>query len=800
MNASLDWLSQFAPTGRTAREVAELLTMRAATVEGVEQLRADLAQVVVGRVLEAVPHPNSDHLWLTKVDAGGGEPLAVVCGAPNVKQGAKYPFAPVGTTLPGGLTLERRKIRGEYSNGMLCSARELGLGDDHDGILELQTPAAPGTPFLEAVPAGDVRLVVDVLPNRPDLLSHEGLGRELAAAAGVALRQPPELADAAAIAAALPAPERGIAEVRAAGVTVRIDDAEGCPLYAAALIRGVAVGPSPEWLRRRIEAVGGRSISNIVDVTNYMLHGFGQPMHAFDLGRLAGPAIVVRNARAGERLVTLDGVERQLAPHMTVIADAERAQAVAGVMGGRESEVGEGTRDILLEVALFDRKRVRATRRALGLSTDASYRFERGIDPSLPERLCALAAALVVQVAGGTVEGVAIAGAAPPAPAPLALRPERAALVIGTPVTPAECAALLESVGCAVRTGEPLSVAPPSWRGDLVAEIDLVEEVARLYGYERLPDEIRAFRPSSAPDHPLVAVTRRVQTTLAGAGLFEVRPLPFVAGGDDTHVRVRNPLAENEAHLRLSLLEALARRAEHNLAHMTGDVRLFEVGTAFRPSGEARPHEELRVAALVMGRRRPPHFTEPKPPLFDEWDAKALGELIAHAARPGAEVRMVPVGVEDRLWHVEVDGERSGEVRRVPLDAPVWAAPAFGVELRLGDVEAMAAQPAGRAQVVRYRALPVTPAAEFDLALVVPDALPAERVAAVLRFHAGELLERLEVFDEFRGPGVPEGHRSLAWRVVLRHPERTLRDKEIEGRRARLVRALEEELNVRVRA
>ena len=337
MNASYDWLRQFAPTELSADALRDLLTMRAATVEEVTPLRADLAAVVVGQVVEAARHPNSDHLWLTKVDAGTGELLSVVCGAPNVTQGAKYPFAPVGSTLPGGLTLERRKIRGETSNGMLCSARELALGTDHEGILELTTSAAPGTPFLDAYPAGDVRLVVDVLPNRPDLLSHLGLAREIAAATGQAVQDPPEIAQAV-TAAGGPTPLAGARSAAAGGVEVRIDDAEGCPLYAAAVIRGVTVGPSPEWLRRRVEAVGGRSINNVVDVTNYMLHGYGQPMHAFDLATLAGPAVVVRRAR---RRVAGHAGRRDAGAHGRDDGDRGRGARAGGGRGhGRAGQRG----------------------------------------------------------------------------------------------------------------------------------------------------------------------------------------------------------------------------------------------------------------------------------------------------------------------------------------------------------------------------------------------------------------------------------------------------------------------------
>ncbi|HUQ20971.1 MAG TPA: phenylalanine--tRNA ligase subunit beta, partial [Gemmatimonadaceae bacterium] len=315
MNASYEWLHDFVQFDQTPEQLRDLLTSRVATVEDVQQLRADLDQVVIARVVEAAPHPNSDHLWVTKVDAGSGELIDVVCGAPNVVQGGVYPFAPVGSTLPGGLKLEKRKIRGAISEGMLCSARELGLGTDHEGILTLDIDAPPGTRFLDAVPVGDVRIVIDVNPNRGDLLSHEGVAREIAAATGLQMKTP-----------VIRGSSQSETAEKATAPSVVVEDADGCPRYMAAVIKGVSIGPSPSWLVSRIEAVGGRSINNVVDATNYMLHGFGQPMHAFDVNRLDGGRIIVRRARKAEKIKTLDGVDRTLDEGMTVIADASKAQ------------------------------------------------------------------------------------------------------------------------------------------------------------------------------------------------------------------------------------------------------------------------------------------------------------------------------------------------------------------------------------------------------------------------------------------------------------------------------------------
>ncbi|HWJ24832.1 MAG TPA: phenylalanine--tRNA ligase subunit beta [Gemmatimonadaceae bacterium] len=815
MNASYNWLRAFVDFDLTPAALRDLITSRTATVDELVPLRADLAGIVVARVVESQPIPET-RLTANRVDAGGPELLDVVCGAPNVAVGKLYPFAASGTTLPAsgskpGLTLGKRKIRGFLSNGMLCSQRELGLGADEDGIWELETDAAPGTPLVDAVGGGDTRIVVDVLPNRADLLSHAGLAREIAAATGLPMHLPeiPAADTDALVADAGPPPSVDIA--------VQVDDAEGAPRYAGRMVRGVRVGPSPRWLAERVEAVGGRSINNVVDATNYVMHELGQPMHAFDAAKIGGGRIVVRRARPGERITTLDGVERTLDDAMTVIADADRAQAVAGVIGGADSEVTETTRDLFLESARFDSRRTRATRRRLGVSTDASYRFERGVDFELAPFALERLTQVIVAVAGGTPGPAVDVYPAPVAARSLDLRVARVARLLGDPVPAEECARLLGSIGFGVVAGEEpgiLRVAVPSWRADVEREVDLIEEVARLRGYDALSSDLRPYRASTVPEAPLAATSRRVREALVAAGLLETRAMPFVAGSADGYVRVLNPLAENEAHLRANVLESLARRAEYNLTHMQGNVRLFEIGAAFAPAkpGEL-PNEEYRIAALIMGARRPPHFTENEPPAFDEWDAKALGEMIAESAFPRASVVLSPVGQGDTLWAIEVDGETRGSVRRVPLDAPVWAAPAFGAELRLATIEAGAVAPAGenvhggtiaapptRAAVPRYRPLPTTPAAERDLTLVVPTTVPAADVERVMRRAGGDILESLAVVAEFRGAGVPAGARALTWRLTFRHPERTLGTKEVEGRREKLLRTLESELGVKQRA
>jgi phenylalanyl-tRNA synthetase beta chain len=816
MNASVEWLNSFLSAEHSAAELRDLITAHTATVDELVALRADLAPIVVARVVEEGPHPDSDHLHVTRVDMGTGELLDVVCGAPNVQAGKLYPFAPTGTVMPNGLKIEKRKIRGQTSNGMLCSARELGLGQEHDGIMELDLAVAPGTPFLDAMAVGDSRLVIDVLPNRPDLLSHLGVAREVAAVTGDALTLP----DIGTTGIAIPEPKRFRRAGNAGGVVLHLEDATLASRYMGVVIRGIRVGPSPQWLADRLAAVGSRSINNVVDATNYVLHELGQPTHAFDMGKLdldtklPQKTVVVRSAKEGESLVTLDGVTRKLEAAMTVIADSVKPIAIAGVMGGQETEVSDSTTDIFIEVASFDPARTRRTRRLAGLSTDASYRFERGVDPALAPRALDRVAALVISLAGGEVVAPPVdlyAGEA--LREPLVLRTARVARLLGIELPAERIAELLRAVGCKADVedgGAVVRVLAPSWRRDLEREVDLAEEVARLYGYDRFPSEVRAYRPGTVKDAPLWGVADRLRDALGAAGLLEARPTPFVAGAEG-HVRVLNPLAENEAYLRRTVLETLERRAEANLAHMEGNVRLYEIGSVFAPGEHDLPDESVNVGLVVMGDRSPVHFTDPKPAQYDAWDAKWLGELVARTAFPSAVVTLEPASqAEGMLWRICIDGEAQGSVRRLALDAPVWAAPAFGVELVLALMSNSDVAPAGEhahgaaiaaeaRRTPRYRPLPTTPASAFDLALLVPGGVSAADVERVVRAAAGDLLERLDLFDLYEGEGVESGHRSVAWRLTLRHPERTLRDKEIEGRRAKILSALQSQLNVRQR-
>ena len=785
MKASLCWIGDLLGSPLEVREALDRFPMLGVPVDGVEPLHHDLGQVIVAEVLEVARHPNADRLSLCKVDTGGGV-VAVVCGAKNVTAGRRYPFAAVGTTLPGGLVLERRKIRGEYSEGMLCSARELRLGDDHEGILELETAAAPGTPFLEAVPVADTRLELDVSPNRPDLLSHVGLARDLGAALGRSVKLP-AFGDAAGT-----RPPRAARAAGAAGATdgvrVTIEDAEGCPRYLAAVVRGARVGPSPDWLRRRLEAAGSRSINNIVDATNYILLEVGQPLHAFDLAKLAGPAIVVRRARSGEGIVTLDGVRRTLTPTMTVIADERDAQGVAGVMGGAASEVSAATTDILLECAYFDPRRTRATRRALGLATEASHRFERGMDhEALPDHL-ARALDLLVQVAGGTVAGVPVD--VYPSPIPVTtifLRERRVAHLLGVEVPRAEIERVLTVLGCVVSPkGDRLAVQVPSYRPDLTREVDLIEEVARIVGYERFPDEMRPQRLGVVPDAPAEQLASRLRHVFTSLGLHEAMLSSLGPKHDERCVEVANPLSQEEAYLRAALLPGLVRQVEHNWRMQQREVRLFEVGTVFFRTGDPLPLEELHVAAVVSGARRPPHWSEPAPPDVDRFDAKLLLEAAVAHAHPGAVV----VVEGDRLVAKEAGDRQVGWAGELAADRPAWGAPLYGFEIAVLVTPAVPAQ---------FKPLSAWPSVEQDVALVLPETMAAAEVDASLRAGAGPLLETLWPFDEYRGAPLEAGTRSVAWRLVFRAGDRTLRDSEVEAAVAHALAEVERRHGVRRR-
>jgi phenylalanyl-tRNA synthetase beta chain len=783
MNVSYNWLKAIAPGIQgSAQEIAERLAMLGAPVDEVVDLGAELGDVVIARVEEVWQHPNADRLRVTRVNAGG-ESVQVVCGAPNVEAGRYYPFAPVGARLPGGMEIRKAKLRGEASEGMLCSARELGLGRDHAGLMTLAGEWTPGAKLRESLGLQDWRLVVDVTPNRSELLSHVGIARELAPH-GQMDEDLPAFPGGREVPMQVAA---GRAEGKVAGFEVAIDDPKGCLRYMVAAIRGVRVAPSPEWLATRLRAVGLRPINNVVDATNYVLMELGQPVHAFDRAKLKGGELRIREAAAGEPLRTLDGVDRVLAPGDVVIADGERVVALGGVMGGENSEVDESTTDLLLECALFDPSRVRATRTRLGLSTDASYRFERGVDPEgQPDALERLVE-VVLAVAGGELSGALDLRRRPWERHVIALRPERLERLLGVALSNQEVAGLLEPIGFSVRTTSPMRVTVPGFRVDVVEEIDLIEEIARRRGYDSFADELLPFRPSAVPQDPSVEVERRLRDVLVRWGALEARTIAFSPETPGA-VPVLNPLSAEEAFLRREMLPGLLRRVEHNWAHGVRDIRLWEIGTVFQAVDAVLPAEERRLAVALSGARAPRHWSG-DPGVFEAWELKALMEELAREL-PGGRLEVDGDGF--RLVGDQGDHGRGGPVASDRLDAPAWASPVLALELRLPAA-------AVDRRATRYAPLPQQPATERDLALLTPHALSAREIESLIRETAGPLLEDTRPFDLYEGKGLPEGTRSVAWRLRFRAADRTLTDAEVDAAVEGVLKALEERHGVRRR-
>lgn len=799
MKISYRWVRDVAPgISLGTAEAMERLALRGAPVEEVVDLAEGLKDIVIGRVLEAVPHPNADRLTLCRVAGPDGE-VPVVCGAPVVRVGGYYPFAPVGAVLPGGFRIGKRKIRGQYSQGMLCSERELGLGADHEGIMLLEGEHETGVPFAASMGLDDVRMDVEVTPNRGDLLSHVGIARELhpEGQGGIALPPFPGGGDTLAAAYA-----RGNREVSSAGCRIHIEDPDLCSRYLGVVIRGVTVGPSPSWLADRLRAAGARPINNVVDATNYVMLELGQPLHAFDLDKLAGATVVVGRARPGESLVTLDDEPRAITPDMLMIRDAHRPIAIAGVMGGRDSEVSGQTSDILLECALFEPRQVRATRRALGMSTDASYRFERGVDPVTMEVAVLRAASLILATAGGVLDGKVIdAHPAPWTPPVVPLRPSRVCRLLGVDFAAGDISRLLTPLGYAVdQVGEDqFAVTVPGHRSyDTLREVDLIEEVARTHGYDAFPAEMSAARPGTVPDDPLFQLEDRLRGLLAANGISEAQT-PALGPARHGDVALLNPMSRDEGHLRRDRLAGLLTHVERNMSRGVRDVRLFELGTAFAPSQDGRPHESARVAVVLTGGRMPPHWSSGGE-TFDVHDIAGVLELIADEAFAGASV--VPAAepsrhlVPGRSYEL-ADGDGrvvgwGGEVRPELVDLPPWAGAVLGAEVVLP------AAPSPKPDVTALD-LPDQPAVRRDLAFLVPGDTAAGDVLDAARKAAGGLLETGDIFDVYHGDDLPEGARSVALRLRFRARGRTLTDREVDRTCRRVLRTVKEKTGVEPR-
>ncbi|MBM4186541.1 MAG: phenylalanine--tRNA ligase subunit beta [Gemmatimonadetes bacterium] len=789
MNVSRRWLEAFLRRPLDLGDLEPRLAMLGLPADAIEPLHAGLRPVVVGVVAELVQHPNADRLKICQVDVGNGLRRQVVTGADNVALGRKYPFAPIGVTLPNGLTLEKRKLRGEVSEGMLCSPDEIGLGTEHDGLLTLETEAAPGTGILEVLELDDHRLVLDLSPMRGDLLGHKGIARELAASYRVTLRLP----ELPGVAAATPSPRRVEADsaTLSNGLVIAVEPETSCRRFTAAVIAGVRVGPSPQWLVRRLAAVGQRSINNLVDITNYVMLELGQPLHAYDAAALRGSRLSARLATAGERLTTLDGVDRAMPSGATVVADGAGAVGAAGIMGGRDSEVVESTTTVVLEAAWWEPSATRRTRKALGLVSEASHRFERGTDLwGVPDAL-RRAADLTVAIAGGSLVDAVDVWPSPTNPPRIFVRQARVAQIVGLdmPMTGIEQA--LVAIGATVSPKPEdgrLAVDVPGWRRDLTTEIDLIEEVARIHGYDRLPDEVRPYRPGRQTDARDYLLAGSIRQGIVAEGLFEVVSLSLGPSGGADAVTVVNPLSAEHRYLRDALMPGLVRHVESNWAAQVRDVRLFEIGTVFGKAGSTadRPSEQTRVAGVLTGNRAPAHWTDHGHSAeVDWWDLKAVFERAVSLANPGARVQ-----VEGGQLVAVAEGGPVGWAGPVVADRPPWAAPLFGFEVEVAEAERVSPK------FVPQRTLP---AAARDLALVVGWGTSATELAEGMRRAAGTLLESTAVVDEYRDPSLPPGTRSVAFRLIFRGRDRTLKDTEVDHAVTRIQAAVEKQFGATLR-
>lgn len=792
MRVPLGWLSEWIALPASRAELEERLTLAGLEIEAVESEGPDLSEIRVGRVAAREPHPDADRLSVCRVELGAEESIEVVCGAPNVAAGQKVAVAPVGTRLPDGTRLKRSKIRGVVSNGMICSARELGLGDEHAGILVLDPEAPLGVSLPEVLTVGDTILDLSITPNRGDWASMLGVAREVRAHFGGALRLP---------ACEPPEGERPASR----DIRVTIEDGAGCFQYVARIVRGVRVGPSPDWLAHKLEAAGLRPINVVVDVTNLVLHELGQPLHAFDLGTLRGGEVRVRRARAGERLRTLDDVDRALDAEDLVIADAERAIAVAGVMGGSDTEVGASTTHVLLESAHFQPSRVRRTARRLGIQSEASYRFERGVDPEGVGRAADRAARLLAELADGTPSAgrVEAHGEAPPRTAEVRLEPGRVNRLLGTALEPDEMERLLGAldIECERQPDASLRCATPSYRNDLERPEDLIEEIARVYGYDRIPTTLPKASLAAARVPPLRALADRARDHLAAAGFVEVMSFSAVSPDDADRmrlppddprrraVRLRNPILEGESVLRGSLVPSLLRVLRQNLARQLDGVRVFEVSRVFLARApEELPEEPLHAGLVLSESQEPGLWEERKTPLF--FQAKGVVEgLLATLGRP----HRLRVGSSEPWLHPGAAcevlvGERAiGSVGELHPEV----AAQFDLDVRCAvavlDLGALAAL---RPEPPRYQEVSRQPQVRRDLAVLVDVGVAAGEVLEALRKTAGSNLVSADLFDRYEGKGVPEGKVSLAFRLVFQRPDRTLTDAEVAGATDRVVKML----------
>jgi phenylalanyl-tRNA synthetase beta chain len=839
MRVPLRWLQEYVRIDLPPEELAERLTLAGLEVTAIERfgvpgapLEWDRERIVVGQILRVERHPNADRLLLATVDYGRGEPKVVVTGAPNLfpflerppERPLKVAFALEGATLYDGhqpgwvkMTLQGRAIRGIYSDAMVCSEKELGISEDHEGIILLDPEAPVGMPLADYM--GDVVLEIDLTPNLAHAFSIIGVAREVAALTGKRLRYPPTAV-------------RAFGPTARRLVRVRIEDPEGCPRYSAMVIRDVRIGPSPYWIQWRLRLCGMRPINNIVDITNYVMLEWGQPLHAFDYDRLverAGgrpPTIIVRRARPGERIRTLDGVERDLDPEDLLICDEAGPIAIAGVMGGAETEVGEATRAVLLESANFDFISIRRTAARHKLPSEASARFGRGIHPALTLPAARRAAAFMQRLADGVVaRGVVDAYARKARRVTLPLSAQDVERVLGFAIPPREIERILRALEFRVEPARPPArsrSAPAAWRVtvpdhrlDCQRPEDLIEEVARIWGYDRMPET--RLRDPLPPQrgNPAWAFEERVRDILVACGLQEVITYALIHPDEEArlappgvanpytaldYVRLINPISEERTVLRHTLLPGLLRTLRANL-RFRERVAIFEVGKVFLPRpGEALPEEPRRIGIALTGPRDPASWLPVDRGRMDFFDLKGVVEaLLERLHIPGVAFERAehPSLHPGRGAEVKAGGRSLGILGELhPLVRRAWELPDQPVLIAELDLEALQAL-APIAHV--FEAVPRVPPVVEDLAFIVPESVPAAALAAVLREAGAPLVREVHLFDVYQGPPIPPGHRSLAFTVFYQAEDRTLTDREVATLRERLIRAAAERLGAVVR-
>jgi len=802
MLVPINWLKDYIDVDVSPDELAELLNLTGTAVESIKTLGEGLDNVRVGLLLDVKPHPDADKLSVTTVSIGQPETLQIVCGAKNIKPGDKVPVALIGAHLPNGLVIKPAKLRGVTSYGMLASRAELGMGADHSGIYILPEDVEAGKPLAEALGLDDTVLELEITPNRPDCLSMIGMAREVGAITQRTMHRP----------------EVTVTESteKASDVAgVEILDPDLCPRYSARIIRNVKVGPSPTWMQERLQKAGMRPINNIVDITNYVMLETGQPLHAFDFNTLHGHKIIVRRAKNSEHMQTLDGVVRELDDTMLVIADADRPVALAGVMGGENTEVSDGTKDILLESAYFEPTSIMRTSRSLGLLSESSSRFEKGIDPNGTVYAADRAARFMEELADGIVnKGVVDVYPRVILPKRLPLRTDRVNAILGTKLGVDEISRIcrrLEFTPEVIDRTTEMWVSVPTFRPDLEREIDLIEEVARIYGY----NNIRSSLPESGDKQGGLSLRQKIAESiklrLVAAGLSEVITYSFtdphdvdklqVPEGDPMRwfVRLMNPLSEEVSVMRTTLIGNLLKVLKYNVNREQYDVQIYEVGHIFwHEQGKELPDEETMVSIAMTGARIPDEWYE-KARSVDFFDLKGVIEAVLDEVdAEGWSVRQFthPVLHPGRSAELLIGDESIGFFGEIhPEVQAAYDVPrAYVAELNLNKLIDKANTVKGFTEIPKY------PGISLDLAILVDGSISNDRVLDVIKSAGGSLLKQVRLFDLYTGKGVPEGKKSMAYSMLFSAPDRTLTDQEALDAQERIIRKLEKELGAQVRA